>query len=283
MKPFTITFLGTGSAVPTPSRNPSSQLVKIDDFHILIDCAEGTLMQLNRFNLSPMKLNYILISHLHGDHYHGLIGLITAMHLNGRTNPLRVAGPPGLYEIIQLQLKYADTTLRFPLIFITLTGDFPQVIIDETGFSTECFSMKHRIPAWGFLIREKIVHYKIRKESIEQYGLTHSEIHSVQKGEDVITKDGEIILNKLLTFPQPAARSYAYCSDTAFYPELASVIGSVNVLYHEATFSAMHAREAKATFHSTTWQAAEVARLAGAKRLVIGHFSSRYQNIEQLR
>jgi ribonuclease Z len=282
MKPFTITFLGTGSAVPTQSRNPSSQLVKIDDSHILIDCAEGTLLQLNRFKLSPLKIDIILISHLHGDHYHGLIGLITMMHLNGRSNPLRVIGPPGLYEIIQMQLKYSDTSLRFQLLFSTLTDDSFQVILNENGFRIECFTMKHRIPAWGFLIREKLLYYNIRKEYIDKYGLSHSEILEVQKGKDFITKDGVIVSNASLTFPQPTVRSYAYCSDTAFYPELARFIKNVTLLYHEATFCAVHKLEAEKTFHSTTWQAAEIARLAGAKRLVIGHFSSRYHHIEKL-
>jgi len=282
MKPFTVHILGSGSAIPTLHRNPSSQHLRVDTCCILIDCAEGTQLQLKRFNLSPMKIDHVLISHLHGDHYFGLIGLISSMHLAGRINPLFVYGPPALYDILTLQLALANTQLRYRLEFIPLQDKpFTSVFADDL-LEIAAFKVKHRIPCWGFLVRQEADQRNIKKSFLSQYRLSHEELKAVKEGADYVNAQGEVIPNEQITCYTHPAGSYAYCTDTLYTPELSALLQNVTVLYHEATFMQMHEKEAAETYHSTGPQAARMAKNAGAKRLIIGHFSSRYKDLTPL-
>lgn len=252
MASFTVTVLGSGSAVPTPERNASGQLVSLGKQKLLIDCSEGTLVNMRKSGINPMQIDYVFISHLHGDHYFGLPGLITGMHLMGRKTKLHVAGPPGLYEIISMQLKASETELRYELVFSTLTPEQPGLVAEGEGFRVFSFPLKHRIPVWGFLIK---VHYPSRTGHIANSGQENA-------SNAVVTK------------------SYAYCTDTLFCPQQATLIQGVDVLYHEATFLSSHQKEARTTFHATAAEAAEMAVLSGARKLMLGHFSGRYPDVQ---
>jgi ribonuclease Z len=252
MAGFTVTVLGSGSAVPTPERNASGQLVSIGKQKILIDCSEGTLVNMRKAGLNPMQIDYVCISHLHGDHYFGLPGLITGMHLMGRKSKLHIAGPPGLYEIISMQLKTSETDLRYELIFTTLTDEDACIVAEGEGFKISSFPLMHRIPVWGFLVTALAC------------GKMGHDIHAAQERH-----------SKPLT-----TKSYAYCTDTVICREQAKLIQGVDVLYHEATFISIHQKEARATFHSTAAEAAQMAVLSEAQKLMLGHFSGRYPDVQ---
>ncbi|MBK9290555.1 MAG: ribonuclease Z [Bacteroidetes bacterium] len=282
MIPFHITILGSGSAVPSLHRAATSQLLRYDNTTILIDCAEGTQLIMQRMHISPVRLQKILISHLHGDHYFGLIGLINTMHLIGRTAPLFIYGPAELYNIISLQLAAADTSLRFPLHFHPFTAHETQLLFADEQLSCKAFPVKHRIPAWGFRFDEVNSQRNIRQEAIEEFNLTFEQIRAVKEGADLVLPDGSMLPAETLLAPPRKPRSYAFCTDTAYFPEMVPNIQGVDVLYHEATFSENMQAEANATWHSTTHDAARIAKLAEAKKLIIGHFSSRYKDADQL-
>lgn len=283
MIPFQVTIIGSGSAIPSLHRAATSQLVHHNGNYILIDCAEGTQLLLKKIKISPMRIDHILISHLHGDHYFGLAGLINSLHLIGRNDPLNIYGPAQLFDIIDLQLKVADTSLRYPLIFKPLIPDGKQLVFETRQLKIWSFPVKHRIPTWGFQLTEKVSE-------------TNQDEHSKESGnpfacETPITQKGGACLHKMSKMPFPAekidadvtpARSYAYCTDTAFCPDTASYIKGVDLLYHEATFMENLAKTAEATFHSTTKQAAEIAKMSEAGKLIIGHFSSRYTDLDPL-
>lgn len=282
MNSFRVIILGAGSAVPTLHRAASSQLLQYNSTYILIDCAEGTQLQLKKRKISPMRINHILISHLHGDHYFGLIGLISSLHLIGRTQPLQIFGPPQLSDILQLQLKASDTNLRFSLLFKPLSEAPLQQILNDEQLEIFAFPVLHRIPTWGFLIREKIQELNILHEFIEAYHPDIESIHAIKKGADFYDQNGTVIKNHEITRPQPRIRSYAYCTDTAYHEPNIEIISGANLLYHEATFMGGLSREARMTFHSTTLDAAEIAKKAGVNKLLLGHFSSRYNDLEPL-
>lgn len=276
---FGLTILGNNSALPAYDRHPTSQVVTLNDQLFLIDCGEGTQIQMSRYKIRRSKIHHIFISHLHGDHYFGLIGLVTSMGLLGREQELYLYGPPELETIIQLQLKVADTTLPFRLIFHILEKE--GIILDTPKFQVECFETQHRIPCWGFIIREKKKPRKINKEKVLAYGIPAVYYERLKNGDDYETKEGEIIRNELVTIPNKTPRSYAYCADTIYDEGLCEKVKNVSLLYHEATYLKDLAERARLRFHSTTVQAAAIAEKAGAERLLIGHFSSKYEDLSE--
>ncbi|OIQ92893.1 ribonuclease Z [mine drainage metagenome] len=276
---FGVTILGNNSALPAYDRHPTAQIVTLHEELFLIDCGEGTQMQMAKYKIRRSKINHIFISHLHGDHYFGLIGLITSMGLLGRENDLHIYAPSALKEIIDLQFKVADTKLPFALHFHPLEKEGS--IVEGKRFTVECFSTQHRIECWGFIIREKKHVRKIDKEKAVQFNIPAVYYSHLKNGADYETKDGEIIKNEWVTLPNAQPRSYAFCADTIYDERLVEIIKNSTVVYHETTFlKDMHDR-ATARFHSTTHQAANIAIKANAQKLLIGHFSSKYENLDQ--
>jgi ribonuclease Z len=279
MIPFKLTILGSGSALPALHRNPSSQLLQYNGIYMLIDCAEGTQLQLKKIKISPMRIGHVFISHMHGDHYFGLIGLITSLHLIGRTTPLNIYGPPQLYDVIQIQLDAAQTKLNYPLIFKVLEANTEALILENEYLRVISFPLLHRIPTWGFLIAEKPGERRIHKDFIAQFNPGIEQCKSIKAGADFHLPDGGIIKNESITHEPSPPRSYAYCTDTAYNESIIPIIKNVSLLYHEATFMDHMREEASSTFHSTTAEAATIAKKAGAGRLILGHYSSRYNDL----
>lgn len=280
---FRVQILGSGSATPRLHRNPTSQYVNILERHILIDCAEGTQMQMQKFKVRPQRIQYILISHLHGDHYLGLIGLLSSMHLNGRKKPVHIFAPEDLKEIVNSQLHYSKTTLGFDLVFHDLTSNESEKIFEDKVMEIWTIPLEHRIYCNGFLIKEKEKPRKISKEAIKKYKIPIAMMHRLAKGEDWHKEDGTLLENRLLTEDPVAPRSYAFCSDTRYSEKVINQVKNVDLLYHEATFLKDMVDRAKKTYHTTSTQAAEVARLSNSKRLLLGHFSARYQNVSKFK
>ncbi len=276
MIPFQLTIIGAGSAIPTVHRAATSQLLRYASSQILIDCAEGTQIQMKKLKISAMRIERILISHLHGDHYFGLIGLITSMHLLGRDKPLFVYGPPELIDILMLQLKVSQTKLNYPLVFAPLNADGEQLVFEDNCIQCFSFPVVHRIPTWGFRFDERQTELQIKPEFIAQHQPEISAIKAIKKGADYEDRHGQIHGNVQITLPLREPRSYAFCTDTAYHEGLLQHIKKVNLLYHEATFLHQNAYTAATTFHSTAHQAALMAKSAEVKQLIIGHFSSRY-------
>lgn len=274
---FAVTILGNNSALPAYDRHPSAQIVTINDQLLLIDCGEGTQMQLSRYKIRRGKLNHIFISHLHGDHYFGLIGLISSMALLNREQPLHLFAPPGLEEIIALQLKVASTTLPYELVFHPLNKE--EVILDTPKFSVETFHTQHRIPCWGFLIKEKKHPRKLDKEKTIDFNIPAAYYSSLKMGYDYTSKDGSVVYNDQVTVPNSPARSYAYCADTIYDERLIEIAKDVTMIYHEATYLNGMEERAAARFHSTTAQAANIALKANAGGLLLGHFSSKFEEL----
>ncbi len=276
---FGVTILGNNSALPAYDRHPTAQVVTLNDQLFLIDCGEGTQIQMARYKIRRSKIHHIFISHLHGDHYFGLIGLVTSMGLLGREQELHLYGPAQLEEIIQLQLKVADTTLPFPLIFHKLEKE--GLIVDTQKFQVECFATQHRIPCWGFVIREKKKPRKIDKEKVLASGIPAVYYERLKNGDDYETKEGTLIKNETVTIPNKTPRSYAFCADTIYDETICSKVSQVSLLYHESTYLKDLAERARSRYHSTTEQAASIAQKAAAERLLIGHFSSKYENLHE--
>jgi len=275
---FGVTILGNNSALPAFDRHPTSQVVTLDQFQFLIDCGEGTQMQLSRYKIKRSRINHIFISHLHGDHYFGLVGLITSMGLLNRENDLHLFGPAPLKAILDLTLQAADTRLPYTLHFHPLTDE--GIIVDETKFSVECFKVFHRIECWGFVIREKRVPRKIDKDRINTYTIPPSFFEHLKMGEDFVDAGGKTIRNDAITIPNLPPRSYAYCADTVFSESLALKCAGVSLLYHETTYLKDLEERAFNRFHSTTIQAAQIAVQSQARQLLIGHFSSKYEYLD---
>jgi len=276
---FGVTILGNNSALPAYDRHPTSQLVTINDQLLLIDCGEGTQMQIARYRIRHSKITHILISHLHGDHYFGLIGLITSMGLLGREHALNLYAPTDLLDIIHLQLKVASTTLPFPLNFHPLREE--GIILNQPKLQIACFQTIHRIPCWGFLITEKKKPRKIIREKVLEYGVPAAFYENLKMGENYQTKSGEVISNELVTYANHPNRSYAYCADTLYTETFLDKIQGASMVYHETTYLKDLEERAYARFHSTTTQAASIASKAMAKKLLIGHFSSKYEKLDQ--
>lgn len=278
-----LTVLGCYAATPRTFSNPTAQVLEMQNRLFLIDCAEGTQVALRRNKIRFSKIKHIFISHLHGDHFYGLIGLISSFRLLNRTQELHIYGPEGIKEIILLQLKYADSWVNFPLIFHELTSPSSERIYEDDKLTVETIPLKHRIYTNGFLFREKPHERKLNPEACRQLGVEICDYQNLKNGKDFVTPQGEVIKNERLTFPPPPPLSYAYCSDTVFDPALARRIKGVSVLYHEATFLEEHKQLAQKTKHSTARQAAEIALNAGASQLILGHYSTRYESIEQFK
>lgn len=281
MIPFELTILGAGSALPTIHRSATSQFLHYNGHNMLIDCAEGTQIRLQELKISAMKLDSIFISHLHGDHYFGLIGLINSMHLNGRTKPLKLFGPPQLINIMRLMLQASDTSLSFGLNFTPLSGSGKQFIDEDEQLRYYSFPVKHRIPAWGFLIQEKARKH-IDPVFIEKYNPSYQQLQAIQHGKDFVGKKNLRISNDEIIQLSTDQRSYAFCADTVFHEPIESYVNGVSLLYHEATFMHELHELAARTLHSTAIDAATIAKNSGAKQLLIGHFSSRYKDLNPL-
>jgi ribonuclease Z len=254
-------------------------VLQTQDENFLIDCGEGTQLQLSRYKIKKSKISHIFISHMHGDHYFGLIGLISSMALMGRTADLNLHAPAYLHEIIKLQLKAADNTLPFNLHFFPLGEE--GIILDGKKITVSCFKVIHRIDCWGFLFREKKNPRRIDPDRAKAYEIPASYYEALQAGHDYTMKKGTIIPNGEVTFPSSAPKSYAYSADTVYDEFLAEKVRGVDLLYHEATYLKDLHERAAAHFHSTTVQAATIAEKAGVKKLLIGHFSSKYETLDE--
>jgi ribonuclease Z len=277
-----VTVLGSSSALPTSERFPSAHVLNAHERLFLIDCGEGTQMQLRRNRIRFSKINHIFISHLHGDHVFGLYGLLSTFSLMGRVAPVHLYAPENYERLLRAHLADFDIHLNYEIDFIPLSGKDPVRILDDKYLTVTSFPLQHRVPAFGFLFAEKQHDSNIIKESIDKYGIPTVRIPAIKKGEDFLTKDGVLVKNRDITIPGPPSLSYAYCSDTKYFKRLASFVMGVDLLYHEATFDMSLEELAKTTGHSTTIDAAKVASEAGAGSLMIGHFSARYKEISPL-
>jgi ribonuclease Z len=277
---FELTTLGTGAALPARGRYPTAQLLHANGALYLIDCGEGTQERLREAAVNFQRIGHILISHLHGDHYLGLMGLISSMHLMGRKNELFLFGPPELKEIIDIQLRASGTYLRYPLRFQATVPESGTVVFDDGRVTATVLALKHRIPCTGFLFTEHPAPRTLRRDKLTL--IPHFRRNAVKAGEDLVLPDGTLYANAELTYDPPPVRRYAYCSDTAYEPALIPLLQGVDLLYHEATFTKLLAGRAKETMHSTAAQAAQLAREAGVKHLLLGHFSSRYKDTNEL-
>ncbi|MBN2638065.1 MAG: ribonuclease Z [Bacteroidales bacterium] len=277
---FKVSILGNGAAVPTSRQHPSSQLLQHNSKRFMIDCGEGTQMQMQRYKFSYRKLSHVFISHLHGDHYLGLMGMISTFNLFNRKDPLYVFGPEALKDVLDLHLKVSDVHLNYDLIFYPLLKK--EVIYEDEKLTVSCFPLKHRIPTWGFLFKEKENSERnLNKEFIEKFRPGIEQIHKIKYGADFQAQEGAILKNEDITY-FPKSLSYAYCCDTLYDEELIPEIRGVDLLYHEATFGNKNEAIAGNKFHSTAAQAATLAAKAGAGKLLLGHFSARYIDREEL-
>lgn len=274
------TIFGTGSANPQLNRHPSAYLVRIENEYILIDCGEGTQYRLLEYKLRSSRLRHILISHLHGDHYFGLIGLLSSFNLSRRVEPLTLIGPPGLAEIITIQLKYSHTALHFPIHFIETNPEKSELIYSSPLFSVTTFPLVHRVPCNGYLIATMPTKRKIIKERLpENFPIPY--IHLLKDGKDVVDElSGVTYRVEDFTVEGDPIKKVAYCSDTAYHEAIIPIIEGADLLFHEATFVNKDADRAAMTFHSTAEQAAIIAKKAAVKQLIIGHYSSRYKELE---
>ena len=279
---FEITVLGSSSATPAYNRNPSAQMINLNEHFYLVDCGEATQNQLNKFKIKSAKIDTIFISHLHGDHYLGLVGLLSTLHLNGRTKTMTIVGPPELKDIIDLQLKVSETQLRFLIDFRPTQVDYTEVVFQNNDVVVETIILNHRIPTTGFVFKEVARKRKINTEKLTEYDIPLEYIPLLKNGIDYCDKFGRTIANAELTFAPKAPRSYAYCSDTIYTEHFLDQIEGVDCLYHEATFLHELIDRAKETFHTTALQAGTIAKKANVKKLMIGHFSARYKELDLL-
>ncbi len=274
-----LTILGNNSAIPAFDRNPTAQVLQTPEESFLIDCGEGTQMQLSKYKIKRSKITHIFISHLHGDHYFGLIGLLTSMSLLNRTQDLHLHAPPELEQLITLHLNFASTHLCFALHFHALQNE--GLIVDGNKITVECFKVHHRIECWGFLFREKKKPRRLDAERAKIYEIPAAFYENLQLGEDYVNKKGTIVPNEEVTTPAPAPKTYAYCADTIYDESIAEKVMGVDMLYHETTYLKDLHERAAARFHSTTIQAAAIAKKAAVKKLLIGHFSSKYELLDE--
>lgn len=277
-----ISILGSSSATPTRERHPSAQILKIGNEKVMIDCGEGTQGQLIKYGIRHTGIDYICISHLHGDHYFGLIGLISTMSLMGRKQTLHIIGPPQLKQILDLQILHGGMALKFELKFYPTNPSRQEFILKNQSFELTSFPLKHRIHCTGFLIKETKKERHLNMEAIQTYNVPLAFYKSVKQGKPYTNQDGMEIPNTLLTFDPEAPKSYAYCSDTIYDPEIVEYVQGVTTLYHEATYMKPLEDRAALYFHSTAEQAATIASMANVDNLLIGHFSSRYDNLQPL-
>ncbi len=279
---FETTVLGSSAATPTSIRHTSAQLIKHQHRYFLADCGEGCQMQLRRLKLPLMKINHIFISHLHGDHYLGLPGLLFTLHLLGRDKLLNLYSPPGLREIIELQYQLSGLQPSFEILYHELK-EGGALIYEDPVLTIHTLAMEHRLTAFGFLFREKTAGRTLRKDGLSRYHIPLLQRHAIKQGADLQLPDGSVIPNHELTHPPPAPRSYAFCSDTAYTESFIDQIRGADLLYHEATFMHDKAAVAREKTHTTTIEAATLAKKAGVGRLMLGHYSARYKALEAFR
>jgi len=275
---FSLTVLGSSSAVPTSKRNPTAHVLNSHEHFFLIDCGEGTQMQMHKFNVNLSKISHIFISHLHGDHIFGLFGLFSTYNLLNRKNDLHIYAHPEIKHTIKYYEENFGLNLSYNIIVHPFKAKISNLIFENKHITVETIPLKHRIPTVGFLFREKEKQKNIRKELIKQYDISIKNIVKIKKGADYITESGEIIKNDILTLPPYKIRSFAYCSDTVYTEKILPIISGVNLLYLEATFLGRDQKLAKMTYHMTASQAATLASKANAEKLLIGHFSARYKD-----
>lgn len=281
---FTVKILGTASALPTTQRNPSAQIVDVRGRLFMIDCGEGAQIQLRKAKVSFLNIEHICLSHIHGDHIFGIFGLLSTMGLLARKAPLNIYAPEGFAPILEFFKTQFGEGLLFDIHFIPLEMTSPEVVYENRTTELLAFPLNHRVETFGFIIREKMPQRNVHKDAISKYDLSLTDIGTLKRGEDVVREsiDGEtlVIKNEDATYYKYMPRSYAYCSDTAPFAELADWIRGVDLLYHEATFPEEMTEMAEKTFHSTTIQAATTAKDAGAKKLIVGHYSSRFPSVD---
>lgn len=278
MEKFELHILGCGSALPTTRHFPTSQVVNLRDKLFMIDCGEGAQLQFRKSRLKFSRLGHIFISHLHGDHCFGLLGLISTLNLLGRTAELHIHSPKGLEELLAPMLEFFNRQMTYKVLFHEFETKEATVIYEDRSMTVTTIPLRHRMPCCGFLFAEKQRPSHILREMIDFYQVPVFELNRIKNGADYVTPEGETISNALLTRPAASPRSYAYCSDTIYMPSIVEQIKGVDLLFHEATFADEDAPRAKETFHTTAAQAADIARQAGVKKLLIGHFSARYED-----
>ncbi len=277
-----VTILGNNSALPAFGRNPTAQVVSVYGEYLLLDCGEGTQVQMQKFGMKWRKLNHIFISHMHGDHYYGLFGLINSMSLLGRTAPLHLFGPAALEPLLMKTLELADTELCYPFFFHALP-EGSERLVDTDTFSVTCFAVEHRIACHGFLIESKTRGRKLLPEKCRELEVPRYYYDKLKAGADYERKDGTVIKNEEVTAEGPLPKKYAYCADTLYTDSFLPYIKGADVIYHESTYLHDDAEKAKMRFHSTALQAAELAKKADAKLLLLGHYSSKYRELAPFR
>ena len=282
MEPFKVHILGCGSALPTLQHNASSQIVELREKLFMIDCGEGTQIQLRRLRIHFSKIIAVVISHLHGDHCFGLPGMISTFGMTGRTAPLHIYAPAAFEPILEQTLSFFCQGLEFKVVFHAVDTTQNKVVYEDRSLTVETIPLQHRIDCCGYLFREKPILPHIRRDMIDFYKIPISQINNIKAGADWVTAEGEVIANSRLTTPAEPARSYAYCSDTRYIKTLHELVKGVSTLYHESTYSAEDAERARLYWHSTSQDAAKVARDASVGKLLLGHFSARYNNESQL-
>ena len=275
-----LTILGCHSATPRENNHTSSQLLKINEKLFLIDCGEGTQIQLRRANVKFSKIKHIFISHLHGDHFYGLVGLISTMRLLGRKDELNIYGPKGIKEVITLQLKLSNSWTEYPLLFHELMSTKSEIIYKDDFLTVKTIPLDHRVYTNGFLFKTSSTKRKVNLNAIKGYKLEHYHFRKIQEGKSIELNDGKVLNNEDISLNPDPPKKYAYCSDTAFKPDLIPLIKGVDLLYHESTFLEKHSELAKITKHSTALQAARIAKDASVKKLMLGHYSNRYRKKE---
>jgi ribonuclease Z len=277
---FELTVLGNGSATPTYFRHPSAHVLNVHDHLFLIDCGEGTQIQFYRHRVKFHRINHIFITHLHGDHFLGLVGLLSTLHLQGRTVGLNIFGPADLIRIIDIQLELSDTILRYPVQFYPVDPHNSKKLLVTDQVEVTSIPLNHRVPCTGFLFKESSRERNLISSKIKEYKIPYASFDSLKKGDDFHSPDSTIIPNALLTLDPPKQRSYAYCSDTCYDESIIPLIKGVDILYHESTFLDELRERAKETYHSTAKQAGVIASKANVKKLIIGHFSARYKSLD---
>lgn len=272
-----VTILGSASAKPTANRHPSAQIVNVDEQYYLVDAGEGVQKQMFRYGINPLKLRGIFISHLHGDHVFGVFPLISTLGLYGRRTPLKIFAPRPFGEILESHLRYFDSDLPYEVEWVEVDTTAHRIIFENNSLEVWSIPLRHRVPASGYMFREKMPELNVDKFKIERYGLSIKQIVAAKRGEDIALDDGTVIPNAEITYLPRQPKTYAYCSDTNRSAMVARRVKGADLLYHEATYAAAERRQAKERGHSTSVDAAETALAAEAKRLIIGHFSSRYK------
>ena len=278
-----LTILGCYAATPTKYTNPTAQVLEIRNHIFLIDCGEGTQVQLRRSKIKFARIKHIFISHLHGDHFFGLIGLISTFTLLGRTTELHIYGPKGLKELTLLQLKLTKSWTKFILIFHELENDQPETLYEDDKVTVTTIPLQHRIYTNGYLFQEKLKERKLNINAVLNHEIDRCYYQNIKNGKDIVLDSGEVIPNAQLTFDPPKAKGYAFCSDTVYFPQIIEQIKNVHALYHEATFLEKHTDLAFKTKHTTAKQAAMIAKEANIHQLILGHFSTRYDNFNEFK